>query len=159
MTEAELAELEAIALEWALRASGQWTQPETHEEKLKRYQRDQVIQATLAPKWKEEELRRHQEWKERWEAQKKEAAAWKERQRKAQKQAVFDLWEMQNERGGWKANAPERAARRVQEIRFAISRERRDAPLSTEACLDLLNDHDYIDWMFTCSEKGLRRAI
>jgi hypothetical protein len=167
----------AIRLEWALRADAaaaarwrsQWSigsqryedaqyhSDETHAERIKRYQRDQELQ---------------EQYREEWEAQEKERA---KLHRKAVWNARVAHWHAMNESGGRDAEQQARALRRQQEdlaqenriLYRAIIEEHEDErigwvywrPGIFESMLLLLNDHQYIEWMFACHARGWRAPV
>lgn len=89
---------------------------------------------------------------------------------KAEWKVQFDHWMARNEEGGWKAHAAQRAADREREdehnmrtllahIRQAEKSKWHLSRGTFPSMLNLLSDHDYIDWMFSCCERGLQCPV
>lgn len=87
-----------------------------------------------------------------------------EKRRERERKEEFDLWVKKNESGGWKAEAAARAASRKErdqrtwESILRRIRENTDPSWvppwleggTKESMLNLLSDHEYIEWMFAC---------
>lgn len=124
----------------------------------------------------EDDLKKRQEEQQKYRAERQERhrlqqEVYRRERAKAEWQFQFDRWVARNEEGGRDAGAEQRAAqrkavdqkkiirvlKRIEEVeqRYQYRRQRgRSGSMAYESMLNLLSDHDYIQWMFRCRARG-----